>query len=245
MDETTTILVETRGNVGIITLNRPDILNAVNLVMLNEIAYQVETWEYDDNIRAIVIKGSDKAFAAGIDIKEMSQEVSQQSLALNAWYNEFSRIENCSKPIIAAVAGYALGLGCELALVSDIVLAADNARLGILPGFGACSRLTHTIGKAKTMEVILTGKALSAEEAMLSGLISRVVALPDLEEEALRVAMRIASLPYQAVLQAKETIKEVNEMSLQNGIELEAKSCKLSMNTAEFRDNLQKFIQKS
>lgn len=143
MDETTTILVETRGNVGIITLNRPDILNAVNLVMLNEIAYQVETWEYDDNIRAIVIKGSDKAFAAGIDIKEMSQEVSQQSLALNAWYNEFSRIENCSKPIIAAVAGYALGLGCELALVSDIVLAADNARfghpeisLGILPGFG-------------------------------------------------------------------------------------------------------------
>ena len=182
----------------------------------------------------------------------MSQEVSQQSLALNAWYNEFSRIENCSKPIIAAVAGYALGLGCELALVSDIVLAADNARfghpeisLGILPGFGACSRLTHTIGKAKTMEVILTGKALSAEEAMLSGLISRVVALPDLEEEALRVAMRIASLPYQAVLQAKETIKEVNEMSLQNGIELEAKSCKLSMNTAEFRDNLQKFIQKS
>ena len=102
-----------------------------------------------------------------------------------------------------------------------------------------------TIGKAKTMEVILTGKALSAEEAMLSGLISRVVALPDLEEEALRVAMRIASLPYQAVLQAKETIKEVNEMSLQNGIELEAKSCKLSMNTAEFRDNLQKFIQKS
>ncbi len=252
MDETTTILVETRGNVGIITLNRPDILNAVNLVMLNEIAYQVETWEYDDNIRAIIIKGSDKAFAAGIDIKEMSQEVSQQSLALNAWYNEFSRIENCSKPIIAAVAGYALGLGCELALVSDIVLAADNARfghpeisLGILPGFGACSRLTHTIGKAKTMEVILTGKALSAEEAMLSGLISRVVALPDLEEEALRVAMRIASLPFQAVLQAKETIKEVNEMSLQNGIELEAKSCKLSMNTAEFRDNLQKFIQKS
>ena len=96
MDETTTILVETRGNVGIITLNRPDILNAVNLVMLNEIAYQVETWEYDDNIRAIVIKGSDKAFAAGIDIKEMSQEVSQQSLALNAWYNEFSRIETAA-----------------------------------------------------------------------------------------------------------------------------------------------------
>ena len=248
----TVISTENRGSVGIITLKRPEALNAVNRQMLEELAGAVAAFEADDTVAVLVLRGSDKAFAAGIDIKEMSQEVSQQSLALNAWYNEFSRIENCSKPIIAAVAGYALGLGCELALVSDIVLAADNARfghpeisLGILPGFGACSRLTHTIGKAKTMEVILTGKALSAEEAMLSGLISRVVALPDLEEEALRVAMRIASLPYQAVLQAKETIKEVNEMSLQNGIELEAKSCKLSMNTAEFRDNLQKFIQKS
>lgn len=251
MEETNNILTEVEGNVGLITLNRPEVLNAVSLEMLNDISYQVQTWEYDDSIRVIIIKGSDKFFAAGIDIAELSQEVSLQSFALKAWQDEFAKIANCSKPLIAAVSGYALGIGCDLALACDIILAADSAQfgypevsIGMVPAFGGCSKLVKRIGKAKTMEAVLTGKAISAEEASLAGLISRVVSLSDLSAEVLRVAMRIASLPYQAVSQAKETIRQVENMNLQNGQELESKSCRLSINTEEFRENLSKFAQK-
>lgn len=245
-----TIIIETRDSTGIITLNRPETLNAVTLEMLNELACQVQTFEYDENITAIIIKGGEKAFAAGIDVKELSEEASQQSFALDLWYEEFRKIENCTKPLIAAISGYALGIGCELALACDIILASDSARfghpeisLGILPGFGACSRLVHTIGKAKTMEMILTGKALTAEEAENCGLISRIVPLADLNEEALRVASRIAAQPFQAVIQSKDAVRQAEKMTLQNGLEIEAKSCKLSINTAEFRQQLAKFIQ--
>ncbi len=248
MEENNTILTSIDGNVGTITLNRPENMNAVNLEMLNEIAYQVQTWEYDDAIRCIIIKGTDKVFAAGIDVKALSYEVSQQSLALKAWQDEFNKIANCCKPVIVAVAGYALGLGCDLAMAGDIILAAESAEIGYpelsigtIPSFGGCSRLMHRIGKAKAMEMILTGKAMSAEEACMSGLISRVVPLPDLFDEASRVANRIVSLPYQAVLQAKETLKQVENMNLKNGMELELKSCRLSMNTPEFRDILANF----
>lgn len=248
MEENNTILTNVDGTIGIITLNRPAEMNAVNLEMLNEIAYQVQTWEYDDAVRCIIIQGSDKVFAAGIDVKALSFEVTQQSLALKAWQDEFNKIANCAKPIIMAVAGYALGLGCDLALAGDIILAAESAQfgypelsIGTIPSFGGCSRLMHRIGKAKAMEMVLTGKAASAEEASLCGLISRVIPLPDLFDEALRVANRIASLPYQAVLQAKETLKQVENMNLQNGLELELKSCRLSMNTPEFKDILENF----
>lgn len=245
MEEYNNILVENRGNVGIITINRPQVLNAINLEALNEIAYQLQTWEYDDNIRVVILKGGEKAFAAGIDVQELSAEIANKSFAMNVWYEEFRKIEAFTKPLIAAVNGYALGLGCELALVCDIILAADNARfgqpelsLGVLPGFGACSRLVKTLGKAKTMEAILTGKAITAEEALANGMISRIVNYADLEEESLKVAMRIAAQPYQAVINAKETIKQVNNMNLQNGLELESKSCKLSLNSSEFTDSL-------
>ncbi len=248
MEENNTILTKTDANIGIITLNRPDDMNAVNLEMLNETAYQVQTWEYDDNIRCIIIQGSEKVFAAGIDFKALSYELSQQSLALKAWQDEFNKIVNCSKPIVVAVAGYALGLGCDLAMAGDIILAEESAQfgypelsMGMIPAFGGCSRLMHRIGKAKAMEVILTGRALSAEEADLCGLISRVVPLHDLFDEALRVANRIASLPYQAVMQAKETLNQVDNMNLQNGAELELKSCRLSINTPEFRNILTNF----
>lgn len=251
MEQTNTITSEVEGNIGVITFNRPDVLNAVNLEMLNDTSYQIQTWEYDDNIRAIILKGSDKAFAAGIDIPELSQEISLQSLALKAWQDEFAKIANCSKPLIAAVSGYALGIGCDIALACDIILASDSAQfgypevsIGMIPAFGSCSKLVKRIGKAKTMEAILTGKAISAEEASLAGLISRVVSLSDLSVEALKVAERIASLPYQAIMQAKETIRQVENMSLQNGIELEAKSCRLSLNTEEFRQMLGQFAQK-
>ena len=251
MEQTNTIITEVEGSVGIITFNRPDVSNAVNLEMLNDTSYQIQTWEYDENIRAIILKGSDKFFAAGIDIPELSQEISQQSLALKAWQDEFAKIANCSKPLIAAVSGYALGIGCDIALACDIILASDSAQfgypevsIGMVPAFGSCSKLVKRIGKAKTMEAILTGKAISAEEASLAGLISRVVSLSDLSAEALKVAERIASLPYQAVMQAKETICQVENMNLQNGIELEAKSCRLSINTEEFRQMISQLAQK-
>lgn len=250
-EQTNTIIIETQGNVGIITLNRPDVSNAVNLEMLNDIAYQVQTWEYDEQIKVIIIKGNDNVFAAGIDVQELNNEVSQQSFALKTWQDEFAKIANCAKPMIAAVSGYSLGIGCDLALSADIVLATDSAQfgypetsIGMIPAFGGCSRLVHTIGKAKTMETILTGKAISAQEAELSGLISRIVPLADIESEAMRIANRIASLPFQAIVQAKETIKQTENMSLRNGMELESKSCRLSLNTIEFKENLSSLSQK-
>lgn len=248
MDENNTILTEINGAVGIITLNRPNDMNAVSLEMLNEVAYQIQDWDYNEAIKCIIIKGNDNVFAAGIDMKDLSLEVAQQSLALKAWQDEFNKIINCSKPIITALCGYALGLGCDLALSGDIILASESTQLGYpelsigtIPSFGGCSRLIHRIGKAKTSEMILTGKAMSAEEASQCGLISRVVPLQDLYGESLRVANRIASLPYQAVLQAKETLRQVENMNLQNGLELELKSCRLSMNTPDFAEILSNF----
>ena len=252
MEETNTIKFEEDGQIGIITLNRLNLSNAINLEMLNDIAYQVQTWEYDDKIRVIIIKGSDSVFAAGIDTQELVQELNQQSLALKAWKDEFAKIANCTKPLIAAVSGYALGIGCDLALACDIVLASDSAQfgypetsIGLIPAFGGCSRLIQTIGKAKTMEAILTGKAISAHEASSCGLISRVVPLSDLFDESLRVANRIASLPYLAIMQAKETICQIENMQLRNGLELESKSCRLSINTDEFKQILEQYTQKN
>ena len=245
MDENNTLLTAVDGNVGIITLDRPKEMNAVNLEMLNEVAYQVQEWEYDDNIRCIVIKGNDDVFAAGLDMEALSYEVNQQSLALRAWQDEFNKIANCTKPIVVALSGYALGLGCDLAMAGDVVLASESTQIGYpevsigtIPSFGGCTKLIHRIGKAKAMEMILTGKAMSAEEASLCGLISRVVPLKDIFDEALRVDNRIAGLPYQAVLQAKETLKQVENMNMQNGLELELKSCRLTMNTSEFKQIL-------
>ncbi|MBQ9732267.1 MAG: enoyl-CoA hydratase/isomerase family protein [Alphaproteobacteria bacterium] len=250
-EQTNNIVAETQENIGIITLNRPDVSNAISLEMLNDIAYQVQTWEYDEQIRAIIIKGHDSVFAAGIDIQELNYEVAQQSFALKTWQDEFTKIANCAKPIIAAVSGYALGIGCDLVLSADIILAAESAQfgypetsIGMIPAFGGCSRLIHTIGKAKTMEAILTGKAISAQEAEACGLISRIVPLQDLESEAVRVANRIASLPFQTIVQAKETIKQTENMSLRNGMELESKSCRLSLNTVEFKEKLSSLSQK-
>lgn len=250
-EEASNILTEVQGNIGIITLNRPEAFNAVSLTMLNDISYQVQTWEYDDNIRVIILRGNDKVFASGIDIAELGQESAMQSFALKPWQDEFAKVANCAKPMIAAVSGYALGIGCDLAQACDIILASDSAQfgypevsIGMIPAFGGCSKLVRRIGKAKTMEAVLTGRAISAEEASLAGLISRVVSLADLDAEAMRVAVRIASLPYQAVSQAKETIRQVENMNLQNGLELEAKSCRLALNTEEFRENLSKFRQK-
>lgn len=246
------ILVEVRGSAGIITLNRPKALNAICEAMLGEVAEQIRSFSEDDQIAAIIIRGSDKAFAAGIDIKELQMKVSDNAIeALDNTYKYFHSINQCRKPIIAAVAGYALGIGCELALTCDIILAADNARfgqpeisLGVIPGFGATQRLTKTIGKSKTMEMILTGRALNAEEAVACGIASRIVALPDLFEESIKVANRIAALPKYAVELAKDAIKQSFNLDLESGIAYENKNCKICLGAKGFKESLDHFIEK-
>lgn len=242
------IIAETQGNVGIITLNRPETLNAINETMLEELATQLQLWDNNGNIGAMVLCGNEKAFAAGIDVNELAQNVGANCFNIDLWHNYFAKIEQIQKPLIAAVAGYALGIGCELALACDIILIADNARfgqpelsLGVIPGFGACAKLNHTIGKAKTMEVILSGRAITAEEAEKSGLASRVIALADLKQESIRVAAKIAAQPRTAVMLAKDTIKESAGLGLKNGIEYESKNNKLCLNSEEFKLALQKF----
>lgn len=246
------ILTGVRGSAGIITLNRPKALNAVCESMLEEIAAQLKIFEEDSNIAAIIIRGSDKAFAAGIDLRELQAKVSDNAIeALDDTYKYFRKIDECRKPIIAAVAGYALGIGCELALSCDIILAADNARfgqpeisLGVIPGFGSTQRLCKTIGKSKTMEMILTGRALNAEEAVTCGIASRIVALPDLFEECIKTANRIAALPKYAVELAKDAIKQSFNSSLESGIAYENKNCKICLGAKGFKESLDRFIEK-
>lgn len=246
------ILAENRGPVGIITLNRPRALNAVCEQMLQELSQQLDLFCNDDSIAAIVLKGSDKAFAAGIDIGELQNKVENFGIeALDKTYTYFKQIDNCPKPIIAAVAGYALGIGCELALSCDIILVADNARfgqpeisLGVIPGFGSTQRLAKTIGKSKTMEMVLTGRALNAEEAVACGIASRIVALPDLFEEAIKTAMRISALPQNAIRLAKDAIKQAYNSNLEAGIAYENKNCKICLGSNGFKESLQNFIEK-
>lgn len=246
------ILTEVRGPVGIITLNRPRALNAVCEQMLQELSLQLDLFCKDDSIAAIVLKGSDKAFAAGIDIAELQNKVETFGIeALDQTYAYFRQIDSCPKPIIAAVAGYALGIGCELALACDIILVADNARfgqpeisLGVIPGFGSTQRLAKTIGKSKTMEMVLTGRALNAEEAVACGIASRIVALPDLFEEAVKTAMRISALPQNAIKLAKDAIKHAYNSNLEAGIAYENKSCKICLGSNGFKESLQSFMEK-
>ncbi|HVI66518.1 MAG TPA: enoyl-CoA hydratase-related protein, partial [Bradyrhizobium sp.] len=207
------IIVESRGAVGIITLNRPKMLNALSFGVFREIAAAVDDLEADDAIGCIVITGSEKAFAAGADVKEM-----QPKGFLDMFADDFAtagagRVAKCRKPTIAAVAGYALGGGCELAMMCDIIIAADTAKfgqpeitLGTIPGIGGTQRLTHAVGKSKAMDLCLTGRMMDAAEAERSNLVSRVVAADKLMDETLAVAERIASMSQPVAIMAKEAI---------------------------------------
>ena len=247
------IISEIDGNVGIITLNRPRALNAVCEKMLEELSAKLLDFSQDDKIAVIVLKGSDKAFAAGIDMNELQLNVSSYGInALDKAYECFKLIESCKKPIVAAVAGYALGIGCDLALACDIIFAADNARfaqpgisLGLIPGFGASQRLAKTIGKAQTMDMLLTGRALTADEALVSGLVSRIVPLPDLFDEALKTAQKIASFPQESVAAAKDAVKFAFNASLESGIAYENKNCKICLDSDSFKESLLKFMEKN
>jgi enoyl-CoA hydratase len=244
------IIVETRGRVGLIRLNRPQALNALSSALMRELALAVDGFEADGHIGCIVITGSDKAFAAGADIKEMTDKTFTE-VFLSDFAATWDRVAHARKPVIAAVAGFALGGGCELAMQCDLIIAADNARfgqpemkLGIIPGIGGTQRLTRAVGKAKAMDLILTGRMMDAQEAERSGLVARVVPLAGLVEEALKVAETIASMSLPSVLAAKEAVNRAFETSLAEGVRFERRVFHSLFATADQKEGMSAFVQK-
>ncbi|HKO06818.1 MAG TPA: enoyl-CoA hydratase [Alphaproteobacteria bacterium] len=245
------IIVETRGPVGLITLNRPQALNALCTPLIRELGTALDGFEGDDAIGAVVITGSEKAFAAGADIKEM-----QPQNFVDVYLGDFitrgwERVTGCRKPIIAAVAGFALGGGCEMAMMCDFILAADNARfgqpeikLGTIPGAGGTQRLPRFVGKSKAMEMVLTGRMMDAAEAERAGLVSRVVPLAELLPEAMKVAETIAKLSRPSVFMAKEAINRAFETTLAEGIRYERRLFHSTFALADQKEGMQAFIDK-
>src|SRR5690554_6911001 len=222
------ILVEKKGAVCVITLNRPDALNALNKALMDDLTAALDDCEADDAVHCVIITGSQKAFAAGADIKEMQpksyMDVYKEDFITANW----ERVTRCRKPVIAAVAGYALGGGCELAMMCDFIIAADNAKfgqpeikLGVMPGAGGSQRLTRFVGKSKAMDMCLTGRMMDAAEAERSGLVSRVVPAAELLEEAVKAAQKIASFSLPSVIMNKEAVNRAYETTLSEGLRFE------------------------
>ncbi|MBE3561276.1 MAG: enoyl-CoA hydratase/isomerase family protein [Ktedonobacteraceae bacterium] len=244
------ILVERDERVGIVTLNRPKELNALNFRLVGELAQALEELDHDEEIRCIVITGAgEKAFAAGADIKEMADKspVDMMSGGFEAW----ERIRHVRKPLIAAVGGYALGGGCELAMHCDMIIASENARfgqpeilIGVMPGAGGTQRLARTFGKFRTMEMVLTGAQVSAQEMAAHGLVNRVVAQGEHLTEALKLAKKVAEMPPVAVRLAKEAVLAAFETPLEAGLEIERKNFFLLFATEDMREGMRAFIEK-
>jgi enoyl-CoA hydratase len=245
------ILVRHEGGVGVVTLNRPAALNALNSALLEELVACLEAWDRDDKVRAIVLTGSDRAFAAGADIKEMAPQSYMDMYKMNFFAAEGDRIAAIRKPIIAAVAGYALGGGCELAMLCDFILAADTAKfgqpeinLGVMPGIGGTQRLTRFVGKSKAMEMCLTGRMMDAAEAERSGLVSRVVPAADLMKEALKAAQTIAERSLPIVMMTKETLNRAYETTLSEGVRFERRLFHAMFATEDQKEGMAAFNEK-
>lgn len=248
------ILVETRGtknSVGLITLNRPKALNALNDALIDEVGAALDGFEADEAIGAIVITGSDKAFAAGADIAAMKDWGHMDVYKANYISRNWDRVARCRKPIIAAVAGYALGGGCELAMMCDFILAADNAqfgqpevKLGTLPGAGGTQRLPRAIGKAKAMEMCLTARMMDATEAERIGLVSRIVPLANLLEDTLATAEKIAGYSLPVVMMIKESVNRSFESSLQEGLLFERRGFHSSFGLVDQKEGMAAFLDK-
>jgi enoyl-CoA hydratase len=245
-----TLLTETRGRVGLITLNRPQQLNALNDQLIAELNTVLDGYEADDGIGAIVLTGSEKAFAAGADIKEM-----QSKSYIEAYKGDFiaswERITRCRKPVIAAVAGFALGGGCELAMSCDFIIAADTAKfgqpeikLGIMPGAGGSQRLARAVGKAKAMELCLTGRTMDAAEAERAGLVARVVPAAGLLEDTLKTAETIASMSLTAAMMTKDCVNRAFETSLAEGIRYERRTFHALFATHDQKEGMAAFTEK-
>ncbi len=244
------IIVETKGRVGIIRLNRPQALNALNAALVGELTQAVAAYEADTAIGSVLITGSEKAFAAGADIKEMADK-SFIDAFLNNFAASWDGVAWARKPVVAAVAGFALGGGCELVMQCDVVIAADNAKfgqpeikLGIIPGIGGTQRLTRAVGKAKAMDLILTGRMMDAQEAERSGLVARVVPLASLMEEATKVAETIAAMSLPSVLAAKEAVNRAFETSLAEGVLFERRVFHGLFATHDQKEGMAAFVEK-
>ena len=246
-----TVLFEIRGPVGIATLNRPQALNALSTELLDTLAAQLEAWDSDNKIRCIIVTGSERAFAAGADIKEMADKSYSQMVALNLFGAQCDRIARVKKPVIAAVAGFALGGGCELAMICDFILAADTAKfgqpeitLGILPGLGGSQRLIRAVGKSKAMEMCLTGRMMDAAEALASGLVSRVVPASELLAEAVKVAEKIAAQSAPAIAMTKEAVNRAQETNLTEGLLFERRQFHARFATHDQKEGMAAFAEK-
>jgi enoyl-CoA hydratase len=245
-----TIIVETKGRVGIVRLNRPNALNALNAQVIEELGAALDGFESDDGIGCIVITGSEKAFAAGADIKEM-QPKSYMSAFKEDFISRWYRVANTRKPVVAAVAGFALGGGCELAMMCDIIIAADTAKfgqpeikLGVMPGSGGTQRLIRQVGKAKAMEMCLTGRMMDAAEAERSNLVARVVPAATLMDEAMKTAETIASMSLPIAMMTKETINRAYETSLGEGIRFERRVFHSQFAVADQKEGMTAFVEK-
>ena len=244
------IVVETKGRVGVIRLNRPQALNALNAALISELAAAIDAFEADAAIGCVVIAGSEKAFAAGADIKEMATK-SYMDAFMGNFAASWDRVAHARKPVIAAVAGFALGGGCELAMQCDLIIAADNARfgqpeikLGVIPGIGGTQRLTRAVGKAKAMDLILTGRMMDATEAERCGLVARVVPLAELMNEAMKTADAIAAMPLPAVMIAKEAVNRAFEVSLHEGVAFERRVFHSLFATEDQKEGMAAFVEK-
>jgi enoyl-CoA hydratase len=244
------ILVETKGGVGIVRLNRPAVLNALNMALKAELGEAIEAFDADDKIGCIIITGSDKAFAAGADIKEMADKTYTQAL-LGNFAGNWDQAARARKPMIAAVAGFALGGGCELAMMCDIIIAADNAKfgqpeikLGVIPGIGGTQRLTRAVGKSKAMDMVLTGRMMDAAEAERANLVTRVVPLASLMDEAMKMAETIASMGLPSVLLAKEAVNRAFETTLAEGMRFERRVFHSLFATDDQKEGMKAFIEK-
>ncbi|MBT6118623.1 MAG: enoyl-CoA hydratase [Rhodospirillaceae bacterium] len=245
------IKVETRGAVGVIVLNRPQALNALCTPLIRELGQALDGFEADDAIGAVVLTGGEKAFAAGADIKEMQpkdhMDVYLQDFISDGW----ERITTCRKPVIAAVSGFALGGGCEMAMMCDFILADETAKfgqpeisIGTIPGAGGTQRLPRYVGKSKAMEMVLTGRMMDAEEAERAGLVSRILPKAELLDEAVKVAGRIAGLSRPSVLMAKESVNQAYETGLAEGIRFERRLFHSTFGTEDQKEGMAAFIEK-
>jgi len=245
------ILVEKYDNVAVITLNRPQALNALCTPLTEELVQALDEIEADDEIGCIVLTGSDKAFAAGADIKEMQSKTHMDAYLGDFISKSWERLTTCRKPVIAAVAGYALGGGCEMAMMCDVIIAADTAKfgqpeitLGVLPGAGGTQRLTRLVGKSKAMDMCLTGRTMDAEEAERAGLVSRVVPAKELLDEAMRAATVIAGMSRPSTYMIKEAVNRAYETTLSEGIRFERRLFYSTFATEDQKEGMAAFSEK-
>ena len=244
------IIVETKGRVGIIRLNRPQALNALNSALAGELSKAIRAFDADDTVGCMLITGNEKAFAAGADIKEMANKTFIEAYRGN-FVADWDAAARARKPVVAAVAGFALGGGCEVAMQCDIIIAADNAKFGqpeiklcVIPGIGGTQRLTRAVGKTKAMDLILTGRMMDAVEAERSGLVARVVPAASLMEEALKLAEAIAGMSLPSVLAGKEAVNRAFETSLAEGVVFERRIFHSLFATDDQKEGMKAFIEK-